>query len=92
MRRASSARIKRTPNRYLSYTPPLPIGDATTSRDADEVNMRMLFTSAMVVILTVSAGAQAPRVSVGKRLYVDSATQFGVALSAAIIKKRCRWS
>ena len=40
------------------------------------------------MMLAASTGAQAPRVSAGNRVYVDPETQFGVALSAAIVKKK----
>jgi hypothetical protein len=50
--------------------------------------MRMLTTCVIAVALAVSASAQAPRVVPGNRIYVDPATDFGVALSAAIVKKK----
>ena len=50
--------------------------------------MKELATSLVVVTLAASVSAQAPRVKPGSRIYVDPATEFGVALSAAIVKKK----
>jgi hypothetical protein len=47
-------------------------------------------TSTLVIaaLLAVCASAQAPRVARGSKLYIEGDTPFGVALSAAIVKKK----